>query len=410
MPNPTPKIANALSLEKRPRDEVKKHNSAIHVSGTLSLIERKIVNVLLLNAFDKLTTAKQHTIPVSLLCALVGWEKSSNTAALKKALRTIATTAIEFDLFRKGGESTWDTTAIVAHAGIAGGICTYEYSTFLAEKLANPEMYSIIDMRVQREFKGNYSLSLYENCLRFRGTNGGSTGWWPVDTWRKVLGADAALYDEFKFLSGKVLKPAVAEINKVSDLVVEPEYKRNGRSVAEIRFIVKDNPQRSLLDVAAAGSIGTPESEVVQTLIDIGAGRALALSVVATEGTERALELARYVGSKVENGEITESVGGYIQSLVAKKAIVTKPRKPPKSPSPAPVCDSSIGVAKASKSVSARLTEAERAVLLERYIHETGACYLPEKMKFADVEHMVGHRAYVIEHTPEVLIARGVKG
>ena len=44
------------------RDSVKKNVAAIHVSGKLSLLQRKLSNVLLLNAYDTLTTRDRHRI------------------------------------------------------------------------------------------------------------------------------------------------------------------------------------------------------------------------------------------------------------------------------------------------------------------------------------------------------------
>ena len=42
---------------------LKKHAAAIHCSGELSLVERKLSNILLLNAYEDLLTMDVHTIP-----------------------------------------------------------------------------------------------------------------------------------------------------------------------------------------------------------------------------------------------------------------------------------------------------------------------------------------------------------
>ena len=44
------------------RGAVKKHVAAIHVSGKLTLLQRKLSNVLLLNAYDTLTSQGKHSI------------------------------------------------------------------------------------------------------------------------------------------------------------------------------------------------------------------------------------------------------------------------------------------------------------------------------------------------------------
>lgn len=43
-------------------EEVKKHVAAIHIKNTLSLLERKMANILLMNAYEFLPTKTEHTI------------------------------------------------------------------------------------------------------------------------------------------------------------------------------------------------------------------------------------------------------------------------------------------------------------------------------------------------------------
>ena len=225
--------------------EVRKHVATVHVGGDLGLLDRKLVNVLLLNAYDELLTKKTHSIPVRIMSEMLGFD-SKNTDALKKALKKITTTPVEFDLLHATGESDWDVSTLLSHAGIKSGMCTYEYSNWLSNKLANPDIYLLININVQKQFNGAYALALYENCLRFKRT--GSTGWISVDVWRKLLGAEASTYDEFKHFNGEVIKKAVKEVNTVSNIIVTPEYQRANRRVTDIRFLIEENPQKSGYD------------------------------------------------------------------------------------------------------------------------------------------------------------------
>jgi hypothetical protein len=45
--------------------EVRKHAATIHITGDLTITDRKLVNVLLLNAYKNLLTQRQHQIPVA---------------------------------------------------------------------------------------------------------------------------------------------------------------------------------------------------------------------------------------------------------------------------------------------------------------------------------------------------------
>ncbi|CAN0602210.1 unnamed protein product, partial [Ectocarpus sp. 12 AP-2014] len=55
------------------RESVKKNVAAIHVSGKLTLLQRKLSNVLLLNAYDTLTTRATHRIDAKTLAMMIGY-------------------------------------------------------------------------------------------------------------------------------------------------------------------------------------------------------------------------------------------------------------------------------------------------------------------------------------------------
>lgn len=357
-----------------PASELRKHVATVHVSGELSLLERKIVNVLLLNAFDELLTKKTHKLPVGILCTMLGFD-SKNTDALKRALLKVMSTPISFDLLHEGGKSDWDASPLIGYAGIKNGICSYEYSDWLAQKLANPDIYTLININVQRQFSGGYALALYENCLRFKRT--GSTGWISVETWRRLLGADASMYDEFKHFSSEVIKKAVQEINQVSNIIVTPEYKREARRVVQIRFLVEDNPQRSMYD-------GTEdedqriirESDAFKRLTALGIGDRLAITWIQQE-PERALQTAIYVEERARKNQIKGSPGGYARTVFEKGSNIettqieharTRKQKSSERANERAREEAADARASQTKAAIAALTLEERMELAEAYI------------------------------------------
>lgn len=229
------------------RGAVKKHVAAIHISGKLSLLQRKLSNVLLLNAYDTLTSASRHQIDARTLSLMIGYN-SNDTDTLKAALRGLAETVAEWDMLDAEGQQEWGVSALLSYARLRGGICEYAYSPALAEKLHDPKVFALINLNIQRRFTSGHALALYENCYRFVRT--GSTGWWSIDLFRRLMGvADSPYYDEFKHLNAKIIKPAVAEVNKTSNIVLTPDVRKMGRAVTDIRFLIKDNPQLSILDL-----------------------------------------------------------------------------------------------------------------------------------------------------------------
>ena len=78
------------------RQSVKKHVAAIHISGKLTLLQRKLSNVLLLNAYDAITTKPKHQIDARTLCMMVGYN-SNDMETLKQSLRSLAETVAEWE-------------------------------------------------------------------------------------------------------------------------------------------------------------------------------------------------------------------------------------------------------------------------------------------------------------------------
>ena len=307
--------------KKAPDSPLRKHVAAIHTSGELSLLERKMANVLLLNAYDDLITKRTHKISVKILTAMLGWDESNNIEKLQAALKKLTTTSITFNLMEDGKES-WAVVSMLSFGEIKNGICSYRYDEFLAEKLYDPEIYATINIKVQRELKGGYSLALYENCLRYK--NVGSTGWWELDKFRRLVGAEGEYYDPFKVLNARLIKPAVEEVNKSSDIHIEPEFQREQRKITSIRFSVEENTQQALFNKESTDEFtDIRENTTYKKLREHGISDRLATTLVAQD-EKRANEIIEYVEEKDRKNKIQSSTGAYIKKLIEEGAEVGK--------------------------------------------------------------------------------------
>lgn len=225
--------------------DLKKHVAAIHIENRLSLLERKMANVLLLNAYPHLLTRETHRIRIKDLAGILGFE-SNDRVCLKAALVNLMSTVLTWNLLdAKGNEIVWRARPMIMSADLERSWCIYAYHPDLRAKLFNPEIYARINLSIQKKFTSGYALALYENCARFRKV--GATGWLPLDVFRKLLGVeDNAYYGDFRRLNSKVIKPAVQQVNKTSDLHLEAETRSEKKRVTAIRFAVKENPQMPL--------------------------------------------------------------------------------------------------------------------------------------------------------------------
>lgn len=276
------------------RASVKKNVAAIHVSGKLTLLQRKLSNVLLLNAYDHLISRQKHRIDARTLCLMIGYN-SNDMDTLKDALRSLAETVAEWDMLNDKGQQEWGVSALLSYAKLSGGVCEYAYSPALAEKLHDPKIFALINLNIQRRFTSGHALALYENCFRFVRT--GSTGWWPLDLFRRLMGVeDSAYYENFKQLNAKIIKPAVAEVNKSSNIVLTPEFRKQGRAVTELRFLIRENPQLAMFEIDDGE--GLRSSQTYRRLIDMGVSDRLARQWIAEHGEAHVRDKLEYVAGQ----------------------------------------------------------------------------------------------------------------
>ncbi|WGW06007.1 replication initiation protein [Tropicibacter oceani] len=284
------------------RGAVKKHVAAIHVSGKLTLLQRKLSNVLLLNAYDTLTSQSRHQIDARTLCLMIGYN-SNDMDTLKQSLRGLAETVAEWDMLDEKGQQEWGVSALLSYAKLSGGVCEYAYSPALAEKMHDPKVFALINLNIQRRFTSGHALALYENCYRFVRT--GSTGWWSLDLFRRLMGvADSPYYEVYKHLNAKIIKPAVAEVNKTSNIVVTPEVRKMGRAVTDIRFRIAENPQLAILDLDDGE--GLRKSDVYARLLALGVSDRLARQWIAEHGEDHVRGKLDYVAGQ---GGVKNAVG-----------------------------------------------------------------------------------------------------
>ena len=374
--------------------EFKKHVAAIHTSGELTLLERKIVNVLLLNAYDDLLTKRTHAIPIKHLAEMLGWDASHNVERLQDALRRIATTSIEFNVMEDGHEA-WEITSLIAYAKIRNGVCTYRYVEELAERLFDPEVYATINIGMQRKFKGGYSLTLYENCIRYKTV--GTTGFWEIDKFRRIMGADAAMYDEFKRLSSFVINKAVEEVNRQSDIHLTPEYKKEGRKVVAVKFWIRENAQIQL--IAPDQLDGNAEIRTSATYLRLhehGIGDKLAIAWILQDEA-RANAVVEYVEAKDKKKQVKGSTAGYIRKLIENNADVTQPAYEAKKQQEA---DLAVDQARETERV-ARFQELRADFERERITAAVKALTLDDRRRHFEVYSVEGGEGSVTFWNPE---------
>ena len=291
---------------------LKKHVAAIHIGAKLSLLQRKLVNALLYNAYDGLLTAQEHHISASVLCEMIGFD-SKNIGYLKGALKGLMETVVEFDVLEEDGKRSWEAMVLLPYARIKDGTCTYRYERALAEKLYHPDVYSKINLSVLREMNSSHALVLYENCYRFEGI--GHTAWWDIEVFRKLMAVDTmSSYKPFKALNRNVIQPAMKEVNKLSNIQVEMETRMKGRTVTGLRFIISPNAQLSLVGMDSEDEI--TDRRTYKALMAEGISKTLARAWVLEYDEEYIFDKLDLAGNEAAKGKIKSSKAGFLKAAV----------------------------------------------------------------------------------------------
>ena len=218
-------------------NEVIKASPAIQIQSKISLLQRRAWNVLLANAYSELQTAEIHRVSVVELAAKLGYN-SNDLDYLKETLEALGACQVKWNLLNKDKKEKWGFANLLASAEIENGICSYEFPKPLRLKLHNPRVYAKLNLRLQNRFRSRYALVLWEICFDYFDTDRdqGETPLIPLETFRELMGIEADEYQTFKALNQFVIKPAIKEINDLTNYHVEVEHKRLGRRIAELKF------------------------------------------------------------------------------------------------------------------------------------------------------------------------------
>lgn len=217
--------------------EVIKASPAIQIQSKITHLQRRAWNVLLANAYEELPDTDIHRISVEDLAQCLGYD-SKDIDHLKDTLRALVDCTVKWNILRKDKKQEWGVAALLASAKIANGICTYGFAPHLRHRLYNPRIYTKLNLRLQNRFKSRYAVVLWEVCFDYfdMARNVGETPFIPINTLRELLGLEKEEYQEFKELNRNVIKPAIDEINELTNFDVEIENKKLGRRIVELKF------------------------------------------------------------------------------------------------------------------------------------------------------------------------------
>ena len=264
-------------------NEFVKASPAIQIQGKMTHLQRRAWNVLLANAYNELPDKDIHSVSMQDLAAKLGFD-SKNDDYLKETLEALVDFTVKWNILGKDKkDDEWGVAALLGSAVIKNGICTYSFAAHLRPKLYNPRIYSKLNLRLQNEFKGQYALILWEICFDYFDTDRdqGETPFIPLETFKELMGIGEDEYTIFKALNRNVIKPAINEINTLTNYHVEVEQKRIGRKLAELKFRITRVKQLPVQESLFPDIENLPP--VALELVQAGVDRTVAIKIADQE-------------------------------------------------------------------------------------------------------------------------------
>lgn len=212
-------------------------------SGELTGHDRKALNWLLHNAFDRISEPVIHEASESELRKYLSSHESNDR--VKDVTKRLASTILSYDYLDEDGMPEWGAGSLIIVSGSTkSDTIRYEFPHWLRPLLAEPAKWARLSLRIMQNFSSKYALALYENLE----ANANKTNArWDIDieSFRSVIGVKEGKLKTFNDLHRRVIEPALAEINEHADFVAQYRVtERRGRKVTRIRFDISKKSER----------------------------------------------------------------------------------------------------------------------------------------------------------------------
>lgn len=220
-------------------------------SARITSLGRKTYNVLLYAAQDQGLEKDVYAAPLERIVKGIGFD-SNDHALIKKHLRAMVSTTVEWQSPTTGEGSAWNVSGLLAHAKLSkekGQVWVeWSYAVNLKQELLHPTVFARLKLEIISQLRSHAGIALYEICTRYKDV--GRTARQNWRWWRPVLSgqpdSEKTARLEYRIFKRDTLKPAIAEMNAITDLEVELVEHKDGRTISEIQFLIRNSNQPSL--------------------------------------------------------------------------------------------------------------------------------------------------------------------
>jgi hypothetical protein len=258
----------------------------------ISVLTRKVYNVMMHHAQVQGPDQTTYRARLRDVINLVDFN-SNNTEVLKEYFRSMVTTKVEWQSPTRAEGTNWGVSGMIAHAELISQktgevMLEWSYAPKLQQAILDPQRYARISLNFVSQLRTHAALALYEICSRYVDNPGALTARNAWQWWRPVLtGAPEGMnetYNEWKYFKRDCIAKAVAEVNLITDLEVEPVEHKQGRAMVDLQFRVRKKVQQKLplralpapvdlRDIGLAIELGVPQAKAEKLYEKYGSAR-----------------------------------------------------------------------------------------------------------------------------------------
>jgi hypothetical protein len=307
-----------IANQPRPEDHrhLRKSNEAIGLrvtEGKLTLLNRKLLNVLIYHAqqakglgenapIDTAAAKKYFWIPLSVLARDAHYD-SKDTKFLKEQLEEMQDIKLLLE-----NDKQWTSERLIAGVTLANpkGLRSgtgqvwvgFSFPPEVHESVMAPSTYTKLSLLYQGVLRSNSALALYEICRRYATNPTKVTSIESFEYWYGALTGNPVLSNEdltpYKYFKRDVLKPAMAEINTLTDIEVKLIEHKNGRRVERLQFHIEfaKQPQLNL-------SPAVIDMELMAQVMNLGLNQDDASNVMGMYDEMRIREALSFVNARL---------------------------------------------------------------------------------------------------------------
>lgn len=238
-------------INKTPQRVLKAPQTVVHIKHTISLKQYKLWLILLQKFRDIYLVGNEiddkgfFVISKKDIQGYIGYEPVKEE--LKSDLEKLRKEPIVINYLEKDGTPTMHGMGFISEWKISSKTIRFRIPSFLEDVMKGLDqpraIFQLINWDIFNQFSGKYEAIIYKLCRDYIGIK--RTPYMSIQEFKSYMGIHDNEYKEFRRLNELIISTPCKKINEseFSDILINPEFRREGRKVLGLYFKVESKNQ-----------------------------------------------------------------------------------------------------------------------------------------------------------------------